>query len=116
MTVTRPRTPALSPEFPVRAPGLSMTGQREFTTGQKGGDKFSDIPAIPDAARHEMLRCWSGTHILRSGFMDPVSAPHRCALQCARDGVCRCAGTLANSAFKGQQDIQGEAVDVADVP
>ena len=49
------------------------------------GEGDNEGRAIPDAARHAMLRCWSGTHRLLR-IMDPVSAQHRFALQCARDG------------------------------
>ncbi len=43
MTVTRPRTPAPSPDSSVRAPGLSMTGHEQNIMGQKEGDKFFDV-------------------------------------------------------------------------
>ncbi len=69
-------TPAPSPDSSVCTPGLSMTGQGEISMGGKVLDKFSDIPAIPDAARHAMLRCWSGTHQQDRNWVDPVSAPH----------------------------------------
>ncbi len=47
VTVTRPRTPALSPDSPVRAPGLFATGQGEISMGVKVLDKFVDIPFWP---------------------------------------------------------------------
>jgi len=49
------------------------------------GFRISQITAIPDAAQHEMLRRWSGTHRFVR-IVDPVSAQHRYALQCAREG------------------------------
>ena len=47
----RPRTPALSPDSSVCTPGLSMTGRHEFTTGQKGGDKYFEIFFAPQFPR-----------------------------------------------------------------
>ena len=44
MTVTRPRTPAPSPDSPVCTPGLSMTERGEISMGEQGLDKFGVIP------------------------------------------------------------------------
>ena len=70
----------------VWVPGLHSTAARCSAHGMAGrGFRISQITAIPDAAQHEMLRRWSGTHRFVR-IVDPVSAQHRYALQCAREG------------------------------
>ncbi len=60
MTVTRPRTPALSPDSSVCTPGLSMTGQGEISMAAKVLDKFVDISGrsgfLDEAPQHFRLR------------------------------------------------------------
>ena len=48
------------------------------------GESGLRFRAIPDAAQHAMMRCWSGTHRLVR-IVDPVSAQHHFVSQCARD-------------------------------
>ena len=80
-------TPALIPDGSVCTPDLSITGQREFTMGQKGGDKFLGIsfaPRFPSPSRMLrstlVMRCWSETHQRDRNRIGPGSAAHRCAL------------------------------------